>query len=87
MNAEAIASSIDVPTRSQTVSISSARIWAGRALTGLAALFLLMDGGMKILKPPVVVAATLQLGYPESAILGIGIVLLACTILYLIPRT
>jgi len=27
------------------------------------------------------------LGYPESTIVGIGIVLLACTLLYLIPRT
>src|SRR5438309_945257 len=66
---------------------SKKRVWAGRTLSGLAALFLLMDGGMKLFKPPVVVEATLQLGYPESAIVGIGIVLLACTILYLIPRT
>jgi DoxX-like family len=42
---------------------------------------------MKLLKPPVVVQATLKLGYPESAIVGIGIALLAGTLLYLIPRT
>jgi len=42
---------------------------------------------MKLFKPPVVVESTLQLGYPESAIVGIGIILLACTILYLIPRS
>ena len=42
---------------------------------------------MKLFKPPVVVESTLQLGYPESAIVGIGIALLASTILYLIPRT
>jgi hypothetical protein len=28
-----------------------------------------------------------RLGYPESVILGLGIVLLACTDLYAIPRT
>jgi DoxX-like family len=42
---------------------------------------------MKLAKPAPVVQATLQLGYPESTILGIGIVLLICTVLYLIPRT
>lgn len=42
---------------------------------------------MKLAKPAVVVEATKQLGYPESTIVGIGVVLLACTLLYLIPRT
>jgi hypothetical protein len=70
-----------------TMSISNKRLWAARCLSGCAALFLLVDGGMKLFKPPVVVESTLQLGYPASAIVGIGIILLACTILYLIPRT
>jgi hypothetical protein len=73
--------------QSETAGISKRRLWAGRTLSGLAALFCLMDGTMKLFKPPVVVESTLQLGYPESAIIGIGLVLLACTILYLIPRT
>jgi hypothetical protein len=71
----------------ETTSISKKRLWAGRILSGLAALFCLMDGGMKLFKPRVVVESTLQLGYPEAAITGIGLALLACTILYLIPRT
>ena len=70
-----------------TLSISKKRLWAGRFLSGGAALFLLVDGGMKLFKPPVVVESTLQLGYPESAIVGIGVILLSCTILYLIART
>jgi len=68
-------------------TISNKRLWASRIMSGLPALFLLVDGGMKLFKPPVVVEATVQLGYPESAIVGIGVVLLICTILYLIPRT
>jgi len=40
---------------------------------------------MKLFKPPVVIQATVQLGYPESIIVGIGIALLA--FLYVIPRT
>lgn len=67
--------------------ISTKRRWASRIMSGLPALFLLVDGGMKLFKPPVVVESTLQLGYPESAIVGIGVVLLISTILYLIPRT
>jgi hypothetical protein len=46
-----------------------------------------MDGGMKLFEPAPVIKATLQLGYPESVIVGLGIVLPASTMLYLIPRT
>lgn len=67
--------------------ISKGQVLAGRILSGLATLFLLWDGVMKLLKPAVVVKATRDLGYPESDILGIGVVLLACTLLYLFPRT
>src|SRR5258707_10787196 len=63
------------------------RIWASRILTALSVLFLLMDGGMKLFKPPFVIEATAPLGYPESTIVGIGVTLLVCTVLYLIPRT
>jgi len=31
--------------------------------------------------------ATARLGYPESTIVGIGVTLLVCTVLYLVPRT
>jgi hypothetical protein len=63
------------------------RLWAGRVLSTLAILFMAMDGGMKLFKPPFVVEATLQLGYPESTIVGIGVALLISTLLYAMPRT
>ena len=66
---------------------SNTQLWAGRILSGLAALFLLWDAVMKLLKPALVVKATLDLGYPESDIVGIGLVLLAATLLYIFPRT
>jgi hypothetical protein len=56
-------------------------------MSALPALFLLMDGVMKLAKPEFVVKATVQLGYPERVIFGLGIVVLVCVILYLIPRT
>jgi hypothetical protein len=42
---------------------------------------------MKVLKPAFVVEATVRLGYPESKIVGIGVVLIACTVLYAVPQT
>ncbi len=70
-----------------TSEVSRKRLWTGRVLTGLSAAFLVLDGVMKLVKPPEVVQATVRIGYPEPAIFGTGVVLLACTVLYLIPRT
>jgi hypothetical protein len=68
-------------------SVSKGALWAGRIMSWLPALFLLIDGVMKLFKPAVVVEATVKLGYPENTIVPLGIVLTVCTILYLIPRT
>jgi hypothetical protein len=67
--------------------MTNAMRWGGRVMSGLPSLFLLVDGAMKLARPAVVVETTVQLGYPEGVILGLGIVLLACTVLYLVPRT
>jgi len=86
MNPQAIESNGETRMR-RAERIFGKRPWAGRILTGLITLFLLMDGGMKLFKPRVVVESTVQLGYAESSIVGIGMVLLACTVLYILPRT
>jgi DoxX-like family len=44
-----------------------------------------MDCIMKLVKP--VVKATIELEYPETVIIALGIMLLACVVLYLNPRT
>jgi len=67
--------------------VSRGARWGGRIMSWLPALFLLVDGVMKLFKPALVVEATVKLGYPENTIVPIGIVLTVCTILYLIPRT
>jgi hypothetical protein len=56
-------------------------------LSGLVGGFLLLDGVAKLFKPDMVVEGTLRLGYPENVIVPLGIVLSACSVLYLIPRT
>jgi hypothetical protein len=71
----------------RSAPLSKGRLWTGRIMSGLPALFLLIDAVGKLLRPAPVVETTVQLGYPESVLLGLGIVLLTCTILYLIPRT
>ena len=59
----------------------------GHAVSALPVLFLLFDGVAKLLKPAPVVEATVALGIPESAIFGLGLLLLGCLAVYLIPRT
>lgn len=71
----------------QTAPVSKKSLWAGRIISAIPILFLLLDGVAKLFKPAPVVEATIQLGYPESVIVGLGIVLIACTVVYLIPRT
>jgi hypothetical protein len=66
---------------------SRATRWAGWILTGFSALFLAVDGAGKLIKPDAVLKGTVNLGYDESVIVPLGIVLLIITALYLIPRT
>ena len=67
--------------------MTSKGIWAGRIASGLAAAFLLFDAAIKVLRLPLAIEATTQLGYPASSVFTIGVVELACILLYLIPRT
>src|SRR5258708_4915888 len=71
----------------QAAPISKGMLWTGRVMSALPALFLLLDAVMKFVKPAAVVEATVRLGYSESVILPLGVVLLVCTVVYLVPRT
>ncbi len=72
---------------SQTVPVSRGTPWIGRVMSGLPALFLAVDGMMKLAKPAPVVESMRELGYPERLTVGIGILLLACLAAYLYPRS
>ena len=61
--------------------------WTGRSLSTLVILFMVFDGVIHVVKPAPVVEAFAQLGYPLSAAVGLGIVELACVVLYAVPRT
>ncbi len=62
-------------------------IWAGRVLSGLAVLFLLFDGVIKLAKLAPVVESFAHLGFPVSLAAGIGILGIVCVVAYAIPRT
>ena len=62
-------------------------IWIGRVVSALAILFLSFDTIVKVLRLPVAIEGTTQLGYPESTVFVIGIIQLVCLVLYVIPQT
>jgi len=66
---------------------TKARLWTGRILTGLMALFLIADGISHIIMPPQVVEPFNHLGIPVSVGPALGVVVLLCVALHLIPRT
>ena len=66
---------------------SKQTVWLGRTLSGLVAAFLALDAVMKLVLVTPVVEATERLGYPIATARPLGLVLLASTILSLVPRT
>ena len=50
-------------------------------------LLLIFSGVMKIMKPPSVLQGFARFGYPEAQIVGIGILEIACALIYAIPQT
>ena len=68
-------------------TVSRGALWAGRVLSALPALFLLLDAAMKLVKPAPVVEATVGMGFSEDVILPLGVVLLVSTVLYLLRPT
>jgi hypothetical protein len=71
----------------QTVPVSKKRLWIGRIMSGVDVLFLLFDSTTKLLRVEAVMKAAEQIGYPPSTMLPIGLILLVCVVVYLIPRT
>ncbi|PSL46554.1 DoxX-like protein [Chitinophaga niastensis] len=68
-------------------TLSNTSIWTGRVISILCILFLLVDAIMKVVKSTPSMEGSIKLGWPGDAVMGLGIVLLICTILYALPRT
>ncbi|SEE03207.1 DoxX-like family protein [Rhizobiales bacterium GAS188] len=76
-----------MPTTIETAPTSKTMLWAGRVMSGLVVLFLLFDSTIKLIKIAPVVEAMNELGYPDELSRVLGVIVLACAILYAIPRT
>ena len=74
-------------TVTQPSTVAKTALWTGRVISTLPVLMLLMSAVMKFMKPPPVVEGFAHLGLPESLALGLGILEMLCTVLYVIPRT
>jgi hypothetical protein len=74
-------------TTTNTTVTSKKALWTGRIISGLAVAFLTFDSVIKLINIQAVAEGSRQLGYPESSMLGIGLVLLGCVVLHVIPRT
>jgi DoxX-like family len=68
--------------------MSTKRLWAGRVLSALPALFMLTSGiNIALVQTPDVRASFAKFGYPEGILPGLGVVEFVCAALYLIPQT
>ena len=73
----------------QDLKVSGAALWLGRVLSGLAILFLLFDGALKLVPLGVVTEAMDRIGYGSSETLArsLGAITVICTLLYAVPPT
>jgi len=67
--------------------ISRKMLWVSYVMSTLPVLMLLFSGMMKLVRPPSAVEGFAHRGYAESVALGLGVVELLSTLLYVIPRT
>jgi hypothetical protein len=74
-------------TTTQPARSNAALIWTGRVISVLPVLGLTMSAIFKFLKPAEVVKEFSRLGWSENSAFGLGVLEVACTIVYLIPQT
>jgi hypothetical protein len=61
--------------------------WAGWVVTVLPALALLFSAAMKFAQPPEFAEGLEHIGWTKDRVLGLAFVEIACTLIYLFPRT
>jgi hypothetical protein len=73
-----------------TTAAEKLPVWrerVGLALSGLAILFFLLDASGKLLMIEPVMKGTVELGWPASSVVPLGLLLLIGAVLHAIPRT
>ena len=76
-----------IPGAQETKAKVGTKVWIGRGLSALFVLFMLFDGIGKLAVDPHVVKAMAELDWPAGQTVGLGVLVLACTAVYVIPRT
>jgi hypothetical protein len=71
----------------QVAPTSKPMLWAGRVLSALPVLVFVFTGMFGLLNPAAALQGFAHYGYPDSAMLRITIVEIACVVVYVIPRT
>lgn len=71
----------------QDLGISKTWLWVWRIIMVIVVLFLAFDGIIHVLVIPPVAASFIQLGFPLSLAVPIGIIELVSLVLYCLPRT
>jgi len=66
---------------------SKGMLWTGRVISTLVVVFMLLDSITKIIRIPQVVEASAKVGITATMVFWIGVTLLVCVILYVIPQT
>ena len=74
-------------TASKPAARRGGMFWAGWVLTVLVSLMLAMGGVMNVLGAQQAVEGLAKYGYPPGVLVPLGVVVLACVVLYLVPRT
>jgi hypothetical protein len=76
-------------TIAEAAPVSKPALWTGRILSGLVILFMLFDGAIKLVPWPIVTETMDRIGYGSSESLArtLGVITVACTVLYAIPPT
>jgi DoxX-like family len=74
---------------SEDVPVTTKAKWAGWIMSGLFIAFMIFDGGIKLVPLQIVRDTSVELGLPASDafVRGLGIIALASTALYALPRT
>ena len=68
---------------------SRAALWTGRVMSAVVILFLIFDAVIKLIPIAPVIVSMAELGYPATTGIarGLGVITLACALLYAWPRS
>lgn len=70
-----------------TTKTSKTVLWISYILQGIVVLMFLMGAVQNLMQSETAVTQAMEMGYPESSVLYLGLVLLISTVLYAIPKT